>query len=142
MAVHSRQQPCIHQNSHFSWTRKGIGNEWLVFDSSSEQDFGSTLGRLVSHTATASEQNVSAEVIDVSGSPHLFFRAKRNIEIGEELAYDYGDKRKDVLLANPWMKPSANKRTPPAAITRDVAVFVQEEWMDKESEVEVLEGSS
>lgn len=36
-------------------------------------------------------------------TPRLYFVALRNIAPGEELSYDYGDRRKDVIKDNPWL---------------------------------------
>mgnify|MGYP003622329124 CR=1 FL=1 len=35
---------------------------------------------------------------------HIWFRARRDIEPGTELLFDYNETRKDVLAANPWLK--------------------------------------
>jgi hypothetical protein len=39
----------------------------------------------------------------VDGIPHVVFLAKHDIPKGVELLYDYGEKRKAVLIANPWL---------------------------------------
>lgn len=45
------------------------------------------LGRLVNHSW---HPNSKTKVIMVDGTPHLCFFALRDIEIGEEILYDYG----------------------------------------------------
>ena len=36
--------------------------------------------------------------------PCVVFLASKEIFIGQEIQYDYGERRKDVLAANPWLK--------------------------------------
>ena len=38
-----------------------------------------------------------------SGTPLLYFVAKRDIDASEEVSYDYGDRRKEVVKAFPWL---------------------------------------
>lgn len=35
--------------------------------------------------------------------PHIIFKAKVDLEPGMELLFDYGDKRREVVAANPWL---------------------------------------
>ena len=35
--------------------------------------------------------------------PRVVFLASKEIFIGQEIQYDYGERRKDVLAANPWL---------------------------------------
>jgi hypothetical protein len=35
--------------------------------------------------------------------PRIVFVAIRKIDIGEELLFDYGDRSKAAVLANPWL---------------------------------------
>ena len=37
-------------------------------------------------------------------TPRLFLVARRHIDIGEELLYDYGDRSKETMEAHPWLK--------------------------------------
>jgi histone-lysine N-methyltransferase SETD8 len=46
---------------------------------------------------------VSIKVIDFGTTFHLVLIAKRDIEIGEELLYDYGERRPGVISQNPWL---------------------------------------
>jgi hypothetical protein len=36
--------------------------------------------------------------------PRIIFKAIRTIAAGEELLFDYGENREEVLEANPWLK--------------------------------------
>ena len=47
--------------------------------------------------------NAVPKVFTVNGVPRLCLMAIRDIEVGEELLYDYGEWRKDVLESNPWL---------------------------------------
>ena len=41
--------------------------------------------------------------MDIEGEPHLCFFARKEVNVGDELLYDYGDRRKEVLEANEWL---------------------------------------
>lgn len=58
------------------------------------------LGRLVNHSRTG---NLMTKVVVVKQKPHLVLIAKDDIEAGEELCYDYGDRSKESLLHHPWL---------------------------------------
>ncbi|KRZ95674.1 N-lysine methyltransferase SETD8-A [Trichinella sp. T8] len=58
-------------------------------------------GRLLNHSAKGS--NLKSKILEVNNRPHVIFLAKRDIEAGEELLYDYGDRRKNAVEANPWL---------------------------------------
>ena len=47
--------------------------------------------------------NALPKVFTVDGNPRLCLIAMRDIDVGEELLYDYGERRKDILDANPWL---------------------------------------
>ncbi|XP_069789612.1 N-lysine methyltransferase KMT5A-A isoform X2 [Narcine bancroftii] len=59
------------------------------------------LGRLINHSKNG---NCQTKLHDVDGKPHLILVASRNIENGEELLYDYGDRSKASIAAHPWLK--------------------------------------
>lgn len=59
------------------------------------------MGRLVNHSRT--NPNVVTKVEEVEGKPRLYLMADRDIEPGEELQYDYGDRSPEVLQAHPWL---------------------------------------
>ena len=59
------------------------------------------LGRLVNHSRL--NPNCKTTVVDVRGVPRLVLVANKMIERGEELLYDYGDRRKESLQDHPWL---------------------------------------
>ena len=59
------------------------------------------LGRLINHSKT--EANVVTKVFEIDGCPHLCLIAAKDIEKGEELQYDYGDRRKVATKPFPWL---------------------------------------
>jgi len=58
------------------------------------------LGRLVNHSKKG---NLKTRTFPIQESPHLVFFAGRDIQPGEELSYDYGDRRKAALDSHPWL---------------------------------------
>lgn len=58
------------------------------------------LGRLVNHSKKG---NLKTQAFLISDRPHLIFTAKRDIPLGEELLYDYGDRSKASLKFYPWL---------------------------------------
>ncbi len=69
------------------------------------------LARLVSHANPHRKRcNSRAEVIVWHGKPQLILRATRDIKKGEELAYDYGERRPAVVQASPWLSAKKRKR--------------------------------
>ena len=59
------------------------------------------LGRLVNHSKM--NPNCKVKIVDVRGVPHLVLFSIRDIEIGEEILYDYGDRNKDSIKAHPFL---------------------------------------
>ncbi|XP_055986294.1 N-lysine methyltransferase KMT5A-like [Sorex fumeus] len=59
------------------------------------------LGRLINHSKRG---NCQTKLHDVAGVPHLILIASRDIQAGEELLYDYGDRSRESLEAHPWLK--------------------------------------
>lgn len=59
------------------------------------------MGRLVNHSK--SNPNVSTKVVEVDEHPYLCLMAARDIEIGEELQYDYGERRCEIIESLPWL---------------------------------------
>ncbi|XP_051907889.1 N-lysine methyltransferase KMT5A-A isoform X1 [Hippocampus zosterae] len=59
------------------------------------------LGRLINHSKSG---NLQTKLHDVDGAPHLILVASRDIDEGEELLYDYGDRSKASIAAHPWLK--------------------------------------
>lgn len=59
------------------------------------------MGRLINHSKTG---NCQTKLHDINGVPHLILVASRDIDKGEELLYDYGDRSKASIAAHPWLK--------------------------------------
>lgn len=57
--------------------------------------------RLINHSKT--KPLLRVQVVVARGIPRLAMFAKRDIEIGEELRFDYGDRSKAALEAHPWL---------------------------------------
>jgi len=73
------------------------GRVWCV-DATPQSEL---LGRLINHSKSA--PNLTPLIVPIKGVPHLVLKAKRNVEAGEELVYDYGERRKPLLKALPWL---------------------------------------
>lgn len=61
----------------------------------------SKMGRMVNHSKK--HPNTTTKVIEVDGMPKLILLALRDIRTNEELVYDYGERRADVIKAMPWL---------------------------------------
>uniref|UniRef100_W5MEX4 [histone H4]-lysine(20) N-methyltransferase n=1 Tax=Lepisosteus oculatus TaxID=7918 RepID=W5MEX4_LEPOC len=61
----------------------------------------SRFGRLINHSKNG---NCQTKLHDINGIPHLILVASRDIDEGEELLYDYGDRSKASIAAHPWLK--------------------------------------
>ncbi|XP_055857425.1 histone-lysine N-methyltransferase PR-Set7 isoform X2 [Episyrphus balteatus] len=72
-------------------------NQQYCIDATAESG---KLGRLVNHSRNG---NLITKVVVVKNRPHLVLIAKDDIEPGEELTYDYGDRSKEALLHHPWL---------------------------------------
>ncbi|XP_030650286.1 lysine methyltransferase 5Ab [Chanos chanos] len=59
------------------------------------------LGRLLNHSKNG---NCQTRLHAIAGVPHLILVASRDIEPGEELVYDYGDRSREAIAAHPWLK--------------------------------------
>lgn len=60
------------------------------------------MGRLINHSVT--QANIIPKVLELAGKVHLYFRALRDIGIGEELLYNYGERDSSIINANPWLR--------------------------------------
>jgi len=58
-------------------------------------------GRLINHSLKKS--NCATKVVAMEDSPRLILVAKHDIEVGVELLFDYGERNKDTIKANPWL---------------------------------------
>jgi histone-lysine N-methyltransferase SETD8 len=82
------------------------------------KDDGS-LGRLVNHSRlpvgrqpkthgpkTPPKQNAHVIILkNIEKRPRLLYIASRDIAPGEEVLFDYGERRPEVIAKNPWLKP-------------------------------------
>ena len=67
-------------------------------DSTNESIFK---GRLINHSRWG---NCEPRLLTVAKYPAIILQATRDIDKGEELLYDYGDRSKAALEAHPWLK--------------------------------------
>jgi histone-lysine N-methyltransferase SETD8 len=61
------------------------------------------LARYMNH----SKENANLKgylVVDRYQQMHVCFLAKRDIDVGEPLLIDYGERRRDVVASFPWLK--------------------------------------
>ncbi|EUD64838.1 histone-lysine N-methyltransferase SETD8 [Plasmodium inui San Antonio 1] len=61
-----------------------------------------SFARLVNHSKKNS--NLIPKVLTVANLPRLFFVASRNIKEGEELLIDYGERNREIIKNNEWLK--------------------------------------
>ena len=59
------------------------------------------LGRIINHSKTSA--NLKSEVFTHNEKPHLVFFAKSDIQKGQELLFDYGDRSKESIKKFPWL---------------------------------------
>ena len=97
------------KTAHYSeemYDRDGKGSYMLYFKHDSKRlaidatKEDKTFGRLINH---AKDANVSMKVVSVARKPSVVFIALKSIEPGDEIQYDYGERRKAVVEANPWL---------------------------------------
>lgn len=69
------------------------------------EDSEHSYGRLMNHRHTADHPNVVSKIMDIGGIPYLYFVALKDIKVGEECEYDYGDRNEESLLKCPWLAP-------------------------------------
>lgn len=72
-------------------------NKQYCIDATKETD---RLGRLVNHSKKG---NLRTRTFLIEDLPHLILFANKDIEAGEELSYDYGDRRKAAVESHPWL---------------------------------------
>ena len=59
-------------------------------------------GRLINHSKL--HPNVKPKVVIYNGRPRIVFIATCDITKGQELLFDYGERRREVIERNPWLK--------------------------------------
>ena len=74
------------------------GSKKYCVDATSESG---RLGRLLNHSML--NPNCGTKVAFVDGVPRLYLVANQEIPVGTELVFDYGDRSKASLVANPWL---------------------------------------
>jgi hypothetical protein len=74
------------------------GRTWKAVDPS---DTG--LGRVFNHSRKRPNLK-PALVVDSRGGEHIVFFALRDIKVGEEMLFDYGERNGQCLANNPWLK--------------------------------------
>lgn len=74
-------------------------NKYFIFSVDATAETGK-LGRLVNHSRNG---NLTTKIISINSIPHLVLIAKEDIEFGEEVCYDYGDRSKESLKYHPWL---------------------------------------
>lgn len=74
---------------------------FFFFFSVDATDESGRLGRLINHSRNG---NCHTKLIDIKGRPYLILVASRDVKDGEELLYDYGDRRKSSIAAHPWLR--------------------------------------
>ena len=74
-------------------------NKTLCVDATVEDG---SMGRLMNHEKK--KPNVVMKVVNVNNVPQVVFFAIKDIEVGQELCYDYGEKGRHILLKFPWLK--------------------------------------
>ena len=82
--------------SYIYWFRFK-GKQWAI-DATEESP---RLGRLVNHSHD--QFNLLTKVFMVDGQPRLYFVARRDINPGEELTFDYGDTDRRSVDNFPWL---------------------------------------
>ena len=58
-------------------------------------------GRLLNHSKNSPD--VVTKPVEIGGVPHLCFFTSKCVNIGEELVYDYGDRRRIAIEDNKWL---------------------------------------
>ena len=75
-----------------------FNNKSVCIDATIETD---DKGRLINHSIK--DQNLVPKIFNFQGTPRIVFVAKRDIRIGEELSYDYGDRSANSIKLHPWL---------------------------------------
>jgi SET domain-containing protein len=86
----------------------------------------------VNHSIRNANSTAKLAVIDTIS--HIFLKAKRDILAGEELLYDYGERRRDILDAHPWLSQKNESRMKKRVVEETVFVLVDEERVFAETE--------
>lgn len=79
-----------------------FGGKEFCIDATAEPN-PPTLGRLINHSSIK-DANLKPNVMAVEGIPTVYFVCTKAIEPETEFQYDYGERRREVLLANPYLR--------------------------------------
>lgn len=60
------------------------------------------LGRLLNHSKSAA--NCATRLVNVKDRPYLILETIRDVQAGEELLYDYGERSKNIIQFHQWLK--------------------------------------
>ena len=66
-----------------------------------------SMGRWINH-GSAREANLKPVRLSAGGTYHVLFQATRGIRAGEELLWNYGDRRPEIQSSFPWLQDSAS----------------------------------
>lgn len=83
---------------HFYMYKFIVKEKTYVLDATREDG---TYGRLINHSKK--RPNVRAKPMEIDGVPAIVFVPITELEVGVELRYDYGERRKHVIEKNPWL---------------------------------------
>lgn len=84
------------------------------FSIDATQEDGS-LGRLINHDIPG---NVYPKLVNEKNEPKIRFFARATINKGDQIFYDYGEKRPNILEKHPWLKPKNPKAQKPKSVSR------------------------
>jgi len=85
------------ENAYMFWF--WCNDKWHIIDASRSEH----ISRYINH----SKRNANIAPVAMArrrGEPEIVFKALRSIEAGEELLFDYGDDRRDVVKDHQWLK--------------------------------------
>ena len=83
---------------------------FFSIDATDEASSTGSLGRLINHSRKAFNSRpvtflmANPDPKIKKKTPYLYFEATRDIEVGEEILYDYGDHSAESHRLFPWLK--------------------------------------
>eukprot|EP00921_Rhytidocystis_pertsovi_P021784 GHVQ01034815.1.p1 GENE.GHVQ01034815.1~~GHVQ01034815.1.p1 ORF type:complete len:405 (+),score=65.60 GHVQ01034815.1:647-1861(+) len=89
----------IHKKGSFMFYFKHMQKNYCIDSTEELADYG--VARLINHSRR--RNNLIAKTLVIDEVPRLCFIAKRNMEEGEELLVDYGERDPEVIRKNPWL---------------------------------------
>ena len=73
-------------------------NRNICIDATAEDN---SLGRLLNHSRR--HPNCEAKPFNYKGVSYIILKAKHDIKAGTQLTFDYGERRKEILILKPWL---------------------------------------